>query len=407
MIELDKLQKQVGIIGTSDGIIQVMEMVMQVAPVDISVLITGESGTGKEVVAKGIHKTSKRRNESLVIVNCGAIPEGIIESELFGHKKGSFTNASEDRKGYFEAANKGTIFLDEIGETPLATQVKLLRVLENGEYMRVGETKTRKTDARLIAATNKDLESMVKSGDFRQDLYYRLKTVMINIPPLRQRNQDITSFIERFALEFTRSNDILYRGFASDAIRLLRQYDWPGNVRELKHFIEKIIVMGKGERISKEMIQKELFNSNPINNTNNNSLPVLVDKTTDKAEIDLILRQLFMLKQDTELIQNLLANGNISSVENSPSREIGTMLPKDILIPRKSMEVMEDTIYLIKDNVIGDLSMKDLEKEAIIRTLKFFNNNRRKTARSLGMSERTLYRKIEEYSIEPKIKINK
>ena len=407
MIELDKLQKQVGIIGTSDGIIQVMEMVMQVAPVDISVLITGESGTGKEVVAKGIHKISKRRNESLVIVNCGAIPEGIIESELFGHKKGSFTNASEDRKGYFEAANKGTIFLDEIGEAPLATQVKLLRVLENGEYMRVGETKTRKTDARLIAATNKDLESMVKSGDFRQDLYYRLKTVMINIPPLRQRNQDITSFIERFALEFTRSNDILYRGFASDAIRLLRQYDWPGNVRELKHFIEKIIVMGKGERISKEMIQKELFNSNPINNTNNNSLPVLVDKTTDKAEIDLILRQLFMLKQDTELIQNLLANGNISSVENSPSREIGTMLPKDILIPRKSMEVMEDTIYLIKDNVIGDLSMKDLEKEAIIRTLKFFNNNRRKTARSLGMSERTLYRKIEEYSIEPKIKINK
>ena len=340
-------------------------------------------------------------------MNCGAIPEGIIESELFGHKKGSFTNASEDRKGYFEAANKGTIFLDEIGEAPLATQVKLLRVLENGEYMRVGETKTRKTDARLIAATNKDLESMVKSGDFRQDLYYRLKTVMINIPPLRQRNQDITSFIERFALEFTRSNDILYRGFASDAIRLLRQYDWPGNVRELKHFIEKIIVMGKGERISKEMIQKELFNSNPINNTNNNSLPVLVDKTTDKAEIDLILRQLFMLKQDTELIQNLLANGNISSVENSPSREIGTMLPKDILIPRKSMEVMEDTIYLIKDNVIGDLSMKDLEKEAIIRTLKFFNNNRRKTARSLGMSERTLYRKIEEYSIEPKIKINK
>ena len=239
MIDGDRLQKQSGIIGTSDGIRQVLDMIGQVAPVNISVLITGESGTGKELVAKAIHQSSKRNNDPLVVVNCGAIPEGIIESELFGHKKGSFTGAGEDRKGYFEEANKGTIFLDEIGETPLETQVKLLRVLESGEFMRVGEAKTRKTDVRIIAATNKDLRDLVKKGGFRQDLYFRLKTVTVHVPALRNRVEDIGPFVERFALEFTRSNDILYRGFMPDAVRVLKQYEWPGNVRELKNFVEK------------------------------------------------------------------------------------------------------------------------------------------------------------------------
>ena len=264
MIDIQKIKKQSGIIGSSDEITQVLEMICQVAPVDISVLISGESGAGKEIVAKAIHKTSKRSNQSLVVVNCGAIPEGIIESELFGHKKGSFTGAGNDKKGYFEEANKGTIFLDEIGETPLETQVKLLRVLENGEFMRVGEAKTRKTDVRLIAATNKDLHQMVNNGEFRQDLYFRLKTVTVDIPPLRKRIQDISAFVERFSLEFTRSNDIRYRGFTPEAIRLMKRYDWPGNVRELKHFIEKIIVLNKGERISVENVQKELFDSNIV-----------------------------------------------------------------------------------------------------------------------------------------------
>ena len=239
MIDGDRLQKQSGIIGTSDGIRQVLDMIGQVAPVNISVLITGESGTGKELVAKAIHQSSKRNNDPLVVVNCGAIPEGIIESELFGHKKGSFTGAGEDRKGYFEEANKGTIFLDEIGETPLETQVKLLRVLESGEFMRVGEAKMRKTDVRIIAATNKDLRDLVKKGGFRQDLYFRLKTVTVHVPALRNRVEDIGPFVERFALEFTRSNDILYRGFMPDAVRVLKQYEWPGNVRELKNFVEK------------------------------------------------------------------------------------------------------------------------------------------------------------------------
>ena len=406
MIDIQKIKKQSGIIGSSDEIAQVLEMICQVAPVDISVLISGESGAGKEIVAKAIHKTSKRSNQSLIVVNCGAIPEGIIESELFGHKKGSFTGAGNDKKGYFEEANKGTIFLDEIGETPLETQVKLLRVLENGEFMRVGEASTRKTDVRLIAATNKDLHQMVSNGEFRQDLYFRLKTVTVEIPPLRKRIQDISAFVERFSLEFTRSNDIRYRGFTPEAIRLMKRYDWPGNVRELKHFIEKIIVLNKGERISVENVQKELFDSSIANTSKNSALPVIVDKTTNKAEIDLILRQLFMLKQDTELIQNLILNSKVPNRSPESIKDIGEIVKGNISIPEKSMEIIEENGYFINNSAIGDFSIKELEKEAIVRTLKYFNNNRRKTARSLGLSERTLYRKIDEYGLEPKIKIN-
>ena len=406
MIDIQKIKKQSGIVGSSDEITQVLEMICQVAAVDISVLISGESGAGKEIVAKALHKTSKRSNESLVVVNCGAIPEGIIESELFGHKKGSFTGAGNDKKGYFEEAHKGTVFLDEIGETPLETQVKLLRVLENGEFMRVGEAKTRKTDIRLIAATNKDLYQMVNNGEFRQDLYFRLKTVTVVIPPLRKRPQDISAFIERFSLEFTRSNDIRYRGFTPEAIRLMKRYDWPGNVRELKHFIEKIIVLNKGERISVDNVQKELFDSKITNPIQNTALPVIVDKTTNKAEIDLILRQLFMLKQDTELIQKLILKGDVSNRVSDPIKDIGEIVKGNISITEKSMEIIEENGYFINSSAIGDISIKELEKEAIIRTLKYFNNNRRKTAQSLGVSERTLYRKIDEYGLEPKIKIS-
>ncbi len=405
MIDGDRLQKQSGIIGTSDGIRQVLDMIGQVAPVNISVLITGESGTGKELVAKAIHQSSKRNNDPLVVVNCGAIPEGIIESELFGHKKGSFTGAGEDRKGYFEEANKGTIFLDEIGETPLETQVKLLRVLESGEFMRVGEAKTRKTDVRIIAATNKNLRDLVKKGEFRQDLYFRLKTVTVHVPALRNRVEDIGPFVERFALEFTRSNDILYRGFMPDAVRVLKQYEWPGNVRELKNFVEKILVLEKGERITAEMVQKELTEVLPLDSTYNPALPVVVSKSSDKAEIDLILRQLFMLKQDTEVIQKMLVSGAISQGDGKQSLSgLNPLEQGGLSMPEKSMEIMEDGYRFIRDDAIGELSIKELEEEAITRTLRFFNNNRRKTARSLGMSERTLYRKIEEFGLEPKIK---
>ena len=406
MIDLTRLQKVSGIIGTSNRIRQVLEMINQVSDVDISVLITGESGTGKEVVAKAIHKNSKRSKSSLVIVNCGAIPEGIIESELFGHKKGSFTGASQDRKGYFEEANFGTIFLDEIGETPLETQVKLLRVLENGEFMRVGEAKTRKTDVRIIAATNKNLDTLVKKNHFREDLYYRLNTVNIDLPALRNRVEDIGSFVERFALEFTRSNDIRYRGFLPDAVRTLKQYDWPGNIRELKHFVEKILVLERGERITSEMVQKamsKVYNTERISN----SLPVIVNDESNKAEIDLMLRQLFLLKQDTEIIQKLLVGRSMPTNHSENNLTNLNTLDQNIPLPKKSMEIIEDGFRYIRDDAIGDISIKDLEEEVISRTLRFFNNNRRKTARSLGMSERTLYRKIEEFGLEPKINRSK
>ena len=403
-VDLQRLQKQSGIIGTSEKIYEVLGIIAQVAPVDISVLVTGESGCGKEIIARSIHKHSKRSQTSMVIVNCGAIPEGIIESELFGHKKGSFTGASDDRKGYFEQANKGTIFLDEIGEAPLETQVKLLRVLETGEYMRVGDSKIRRTDVRVIAATNKNLSDLVKKNQFRQDLYYRLKTVNIHIPALRERLEDINPFVERFALEFTRSNEIRYRGFMPDAIRVMKQYDWPGNVRELKNFVEKIMVLEKGERITADMVNRELTDvlNEPL--MENDRLPIAINKTSEQAEIDIILRQLFSLKQDTELIRAILSSDNEKSFLTVnpilPSEDLKIITP----LADPNMEVTEDGQPLIRDDAIGEILMKDLEKEAIIRTLRFFNNNRRKTARSLGVSERTLYRKIEDYKLEPKIK---
>ena len=405
-LDLQRLQKQSGIIGTSEKIIEVLGMIAQVAPVDISVLITGESGTGKEVMARAIHKHSKRSNSLMVTVNCGAIPEGIIESELFGHKKGSFTGASDNRKGYFEEANKGTIFLDEIGEAPLETQVKLLRVLETGEYMRVGESKVRYTDVRVLAATNKNLIELVKKNQFRQDLYYRLKTVMVHVPPLRDRVEDINPLVERFALEFTRSNEISYRGFMPNAIRIMKQYNWPGNIRELKNFVERIMVFEKGERITVDMVSRELNDVLSDSVPDNYHLPIAVNSSSQQAEIDIILRQLFLLRQDTELIRNLLAidkDKNVLGIKPIVSNENVQIISS---IPDSTMEVTEDGQPLIRDDAIGEIRMKDLEKEAITRTLRYFNNNRRKTARSLGVSERTLYRKIEDYNLEPKIKRN-
>ena len=396
MIDINRLQKTSGIIGNTEAIQEVLEMIVQVGPVDITVLITGESGTGKEKVAKAIHKSSKRTHEPLIIVNCGAIPEGIIESELFGHKKGAFTGAGDDRKGYFEAANKGTVFLDEIGETPLETQVKLLRVLENGEFIHVGDSKTLYTDVRIIAATNKNLESLVKNGDFRQDLYYRLKTVSIHVPALRQRVEDLSLFVERFALEFTRTNDIVYRGFMPEAIRLMKQYNWPGNVRELKNFVESILVLEKGERVTSEMVERKL---RPSLDTalQNPHLPVLVDQSPERVENELILRQLFLLRQDVELIRKIM---NEQARGNDTLHYINESV-QDVPV---TMEIDSQADTLIRPDAIGDMTLEDLEKEAIKRTLKFFNKNRRAAARSLGMSERTLYRKINDYGLERKIK---
>lgn len=395
MIDINKLQKQSGIIGNSDAIKQVIEMIAQVGPIDISVLITGESGVGKEMVAKALHSVSRRASMELVTVNSGAIPVGIIESELFGHKKGAYTGAESDRKGYFEYANKGTIFLDEIGETSLETQVKLLRVIETGEFMRVGDSKTLYSDVRVIAATNKDLGELVKRGEFRQDLYYRLKTVTINVPALRKRIEDLSFLVERFALQFTRNNDIPYRGFMPEAIRLMKQYDWPGNVRELKNFVEKIIVLEKGERITQAMIEHHLEPVLPVMEFNP-KLPVILDQSPERAEHELILRQLLLLRQDVEEIKNRM-NTNLQH----PPTDI-QYLPH--LSSIDDMKISDNTNRLIRSDAIGEFKLEEIEKEAIERTLKYFNNNRRAAAQALAMSERTLYRKITEYGLEPKIK---
>ena len=397
-MNIELIKQKSGIIGESDEINHVLDMVSQVADVDISVLINGESGTGKELISKAIHLGSRRSSKELVIVNCGAIPEGIIESELFGHKKGAYTDASDSRKGYFETADKGTIFLDEIGDMPLETQVKVLRVLEAGEYMRVGDSLSKKTDTRVIAATNKDLAKLVKEGKFRQDLYYRLKTVTINLPSLRQRKSDIRLLVDRFALQFSRTNNIKYKGFTPEAIKAMQKCEWPGNVRELKNFVESVLILQKGERITGEIIEKQLENENIVDFSDNPALPVLVNRDPDQAERELILRQLLFLRQDIEDMKLLIKQSDFSSL-NSPrniNADFGNRIhDNEINSP--------DNDNLIKGEAIGAFNTRDLEKEMIIRTLEHYNNNRRAAAKSLDMSERTLYRKINDYGIEKKI----
>ena len=397
-MNIELIKQKSGIVGESEEINQVLEMVSQVAGVDISVLINGESGTGKELVAKAIHTASMRSSKDLIIVNCGAIPEGIIESELFGHKKGAYTGASESRTGYFETANKGTIFLDEIGDMPLETQVKVLRVLETGEYMRVGDSISQKTDTRVIAATNKDLAKLVKEGKFRQDLYYRLKTVTINLPALRHRKNDIRLLVERFALQFSRTNKINYNGITPEAIKVIQKFDWPGNVRELRNFIESILILEKGERITAEIIEKQLQNEKMMEFSDNPALPVVVNQNPDQAERELILRQLLFLRQDIEELKLMLKQSDFS-ILNSP-RNIDENFSNKI--HDNEFGDFEDKT-LLKEQAIGSFKTTDLEKEMILRTLEYFNNNRRAAAKSLGMSERTLYRKINDYGIEKKI----
>ncbi|NQT97900.1 MAG: sigma-54-dependent Fis family transcriptional regulator [Candidatus Marinimicrobia bacterium] len=397
MVNIERLQQLSGIIGNSSAIQQVIEMITQVAEVDISVLITGESGTGKEMVAKALHKFSKRSNEPMVTVNCGAIPSGLIESELFGHKKGAYTGAAEDRQGYFKFAHKGTIFLDEIGETPLETQVKLLRVLESGEFMRVGDSKMMYSDVRVITATNSDLETEARKGNFRQDLYYRLKTVTINVPALRQRIEDLSLLVERFALQFTRSNDIPYRGFMPEATRLMKQYDWPGNVRELKNFVESILVLEKGQRITVDMIARQL---RPVKIPVNPNLPILVDRSPEQAEREILLRQVFLMRQDIQDMKEIIGGKTVLN----PIDEIQYLPHAATEIQPVPDSMNGENFPMIRGEAIGDMTLEALEKEAIMRTLQHFNNNRRAAARSLGMSERTLYRKIDQYGLERKIK---
>ena len=398
-VDIDKIRKSANIIGKSDKMNEMLFMIGQVANTDISVLITGASGTGKEMVAKAIHRNSKRKHEKLITVNCAAIPIGIIESELFGHKKGAFTGAMESRKGYFEAADKGTIFLDEIGELPLAIQAKLLRIIEQGEFIRVGDTKSEKIDTRIIAATNRDLSSAVRDKEFRQDLYYRLKTVNINVPALLHHTDDIFDLVERFGFEFTAKNDIPYKGFDPDSIDLMKNYDWPGNIRELKNVVESLLVMNKGKRITTEIVREKLQMEVMSSNAN---LPIHVEMESDQVERELILKQLLYLRQDINEVKQILVNPSTSSSNQTAPSNPALFLPSpdSLASEHEDKENIEDAgIYALNEETVGEISLEELEHEMIERSLEKFKGNRRKTAQALNISERTLYRKIKEYEI--------
>lgn len=371
-----QIQKDVGILGDSEPVRQLLETIEQVATTDISVLITGESGTGKELAAKAIHLRSKRRNEPLITVNCGAIPEGILESELFGHEKGSFTGAASQRKGYFEIANQGSIFLDEIGELPTSIQVKLLRVLEEREFMRVGGNTMHKVNVRFITATNKNLADQVKAGYFRQDLYYRLNAVHIRIPSLRERFDDVVPLAKKFASDFCKENHIEFEGFSNSALETMKNYSWPGNIRELKNLVEKIIVLERGRKIDDYTLNKYLSAPNEVDR----NMPVLMNKSREDLDQELLLRALLEIKSEIAQLRELLISGHQQQPSLGPWRE--------------NLSGGYDNM-----GAANAESVTEMEKELINSALKKTNGNKRQAAKILGMSERTLYRKINKYGL--------
>jgi DNA-binding NtrC family response regulator len=370
-------QEEHGIIGVSVEMQKIVEVVQQVAPTDITVLITGESGVGKEVIAKAIHAASARSKKPLITVNAGAIPEGIIESELFGHERGSFTGAAGERKGYFELADNGTIFLDEIGELPLSAQVKFLRILENGEFLRVGSSIPRRVNVRVLAATNKDLEAEVRHNRFRSDLYFRLRSVNIIIPPLRKRVEDIPVLFQAFVAEFTQKNNVKFGGISDEAMQVLKSYHWPGNVRELRNVVESMLVLEGGKYLQADDVKKYLKEL-PTTSSAGRNLPAVTGKSVEQAERELILRALLEIKAD--LIEQRHA------MEELAARLATAQQPTD------PMAIQADT----------SLSLTEMERRLIAEALQRFKGNRRAAARALDISERTLYRKIKEYNLESK-----
>ena len=400
MLEKIKTIKQkFGIVGNSTSLNHAIEVAVQVAPTDMTVLISGESGTGKESFSKIIHSISKRKHGQFIAVNCGAIPEGTIDSELFGHEKGSFTGANESRKGYFEVTDKGTIFLDEIGEMPLSTQSRLLRILENGEFMKVGSSKVQKTDVRIIAATNVNLEDAVRNKKFREDLFYRLNTVPIIVPPLRERDEDISLLFRKFASDFSDKNHINPIRLSEEAKKELMKYRFPGNIRELKNITEQMSVLEIERNINLETVKKY------IPDTNN--LPALSNTNLDSDdenynERDILYKILFDLKNDVtemkKIIDNILnTNDNV----HLDSKDTELIEERKILINDTNNHNNENYQEVTEVEFDGEsLSIEKKEKELIIKALRKNRNKRKYAAKDLGISERTLYRKIKHYNIE-------
>ena len=411
-MDVQAIKRTFGIIGTDPELDRAIGIAAQVAATDLTVLITGESGTGKDVFPKIIHQNSTRKHGQYFAVNCGAIPEGTIDSELFGHEKGSFTGAVNERKGYFEIADKGTLFLDEVGELPLSTQARLLRVLENGEFIRVGGNKVMKTDVRIVAATNVDLPVAIERGRFREDLYYRLNTIPIHIPALRERKADIPLLFRKFAADFAERNHIPAITLTPEAVKMLENYRWDGNVRQLKNVTEQISIMETDRNITMDTLAKYLPNRVVSN------LPVLLpreDTPDGMSERDLLYRVLFDMKKDIAELRAQVNNLNggrtmePTYVQPNSVTQIGDTVVTRVNPDEQEVHEQEYTEFVPAEethygvvstgSTTETLSLEHHEKEMIIKALETHRGKRKDAAKALGISERTLYRKINEYGI--------
>ncbi|MEX2583674.1 MAG: sigma-54 dependent transcriptional regulator [Gemmatimonadota bacterium] len=404
-IERERLRGITGIVGDTEVMEEVLERVVQIAGVDSTVLIEGESGTGKELVARGLHALSPRRHKPFIAVNVAALPETLLESELFGHEKGAFTGAASLRKGLFELAQAGTIFLDEIGEMPPSTQTKLLRVLEEREFRRVGGETTLRVDVRVIAATNRELRGQVEVGDFRRDLYHRLNVLRIALPPLRERREDIPRLIEQFVREFSRQHDRPFPGIDPSALQILVDYSWPGNVRELRNLIESMVVLAHGRPLRPEDIPDEVRGGG----RRGSFLPVLVRQQTPSdegapptRELEFILRTIFDLKLDVEDLRREMENFRQRRPQEVELPYTPTFAATPRSLPYGSDAEPDEPTEPDEGVVVyrPGMKMEDIEREAISAALREVDGNRRRAAEMLGIGERTLYRKIKEYDLE-------
>jgi transcriptional regulator with PAS, ATPase and Fis domain len=410
IMDVQAIKQRFGIIGNYSGLNRAVDVARQVAPTDLSVLISGPSGTGKEVFPQIIHSFSSRKHGSYIAVNCGAIPEGTIDSELFGHEKGSFTGAHESRKGYFEVANGGTIFLDEVAELPLSTQVRLLRVLETGEFIRVGSSKVQKTDVRMVAATNVDILKAIQNGKFREDLFYRLNTVPIYIPPLKERINDIYLLLRKFAQDFAERYRMPPISLDEEAIKILENYDWPGNIRQLKNITEQISIIEKSRIIDAATLKQYLPDYLEVR------LPVLLksgESSSFSSEREILYKILFDMKSDMndlkKLVLRFIQSGAANQDIETENQQIIDKLfqgvdsniqtqssVKHIDFKKQHDQTIEDTEEIVEES----LSIQDKEVELIKKALEKHNGKRKLAAEDLGISERTLYRKIKEYELE-------
>ena len=384
-------KQRFGIIGNSPKLARAIDVALQVAPTEISVLVIGESGTGKENIPKIIHQNSKRKHAPYIAVNCGAIPEGTIDSELFGHEKGSFTGAHDSRKGYFEAANGGTIFLDEVGELPMASQARLLRVLENGEIIKVGSSKAQQTDVRIIAATNVNVLEAVRQGKFREDLYYRLNTISIQLPPLRKRGDDIYLLFRKFAADFADQYNTPPIRLTDDAIEILKDYNWPGNIRQLRNFVAQLSVIEEERMITADKLQEQLPN------ISTGGLIKFKDKNkADLSEREILYKVLFDMKRDLTELKKI----TFELIQKQGNTEIMQRAN-----PSLFKEKDDSSILMNQNNRRGlieveeSLSLFEQEKRLIEKSLLKHKGKRKDAAAELGISERTLYRKLKEFGL--------